>query len=196
MNLIFNQTHMANVPELVAKNIQRHFVIWYAAIKLDKSNAWWLRSLTHKLPHLLPERLNRSLRHQCFCDDRWHKWQKHYIWILACWERRSSIKWISDLSVKNAIRTQRQLVAMSLVAYGSGKRMGTGTRAGSRIKTENFKRQLLPHHMSQRRDIWCTNSPVISCFNYKFVDRSVPYKAKQRRLKFRRSFGNIPSEFR
>ena len=80
----------------------------------------------------------------------------------------------------------------SLVAYGSGKRMVTGTRAGSRIKTENFKRRLLSHHMSQRRDIWCTNSPVISCFNSRFVDRFVLYEAKQRRVKFRRCFGNIP----
>ena len=80
----------------------------------------------------------------------------------------------------------------SLVAYGSGKRMVTGTRAGSRIQTRNFKRRFLPHHKSQRRDIWCTNSPVVSCFNPKFVDRSVPYEAKQRRVKFRRCFGNIP----
>ena len=79
-----------------------------------------------------------------------------------------------------------------LVAYGSGKRMVTGTRAGSQIKTKNFKRQLLPHHMSQRRDIWCTNSPIISCFNLKFVDRSVPHEAKQWHVKFRRCFGNIP----
>ena len=83
-------------------------------------------------------------------------------------------------------------VLFSLVAYGSGKRMVTGTRAGSRIKTENFKRRLLPHHMSQRRDIWFTNSPAISCFNPRFVDRSVQYEAKQRRVNFRRCFGNIP----
>ena len=70
--------------------------------------------------------------------------------------------------------------------------MVTGTRAGSRIKTENFKRWLLPHHMSQRRDIRCTNSPVISCINPRFVDRSVPYEAKERRVKFWRCFGNIP----
>ena len=80
----------------------------------------------------------------------------------------------------------------TLVAYSSGKRMVTGTRAGSRIKTRNFKRRFLPHHKSQRRDIWCTNRPVVSCFNPKFVDRSVPYEAKQRRVKFRRCFGNIP----
>ena len=80
----------------------------------------------------------------------------------------------------------------SLVAYGSGKRMVTGTRAGSRIKTRNFKQRCLPHHRLQRRDIWCTNSPVVSCFNPKFVDRSLPYEAKQRRMKFRRCFGNIP----
>ena len=55
-----------------------------------------------------------------------------------------------------------------------------------------FKRRFLPHHMSQRRDIWCTNSPVLSWFDPKFVDRSVPYEAKQRRVKFRRCFGNIP----
>ena len=84
----------------------------------------------------------------------------------------------------------------TLVAYGSGKRMVTGTRAGSRIKTENFKRRFLPNHMSQRRDIWYTNSPVVSCFNPKFVDLSVPYEEKQRRVKFRRCFGNIPPEFR
>ena len=83
-------------------------------------------------------------------------------------------------------------VARTLVAYGSGKRMVTGTRAGSRIKTGNFKRRLLPHHMSQRCDIWFTNSPAISCFNPRFVDRSVPYEAKQRRVKFWRCFGNIP----
>ena len=41
-------------------------------------------------------------------------------------------------------------------------------------------------------DIWCTNSPVIACFKPKFVDRSVPYEAKQRRVKCRRCFGNIP----
>ena len=70
--------------------------------------------------------------------------------------------------------------------------MVTGTRTGSRIKTENFKRRLLPHHKSQRRDIWCTNSPVISSFNPRFLDRSVPFEAKQRRVKFRRCFGNIP----
>ena len=84
----------------------------------------------------------------------------------------------------------------SLVAYGSGKRMVTGTRAGSRIKTRNFKPRFLPHHKSQRHDIWCTNSPAVSCFNPKFVDRCLPYEAKQRRVKFRRCFGNIPSEFR
>ena len=84
----------------------------------------------------------------------------------------------------------------SLVAYGSGKRMVTGTRAGSRIKTRNFIRRFLPHHKSQRRDIWRTSGPVVSCFNPKFVDRSVPYEATQRRVKFRRCFGNIPSEFR
>ena len=80
----------------------------------------------------------------------------------------------------------------ALVAYGSGKRMVTGTRAGSRIKTENFKRRLLPYHTSQRRDIWCKNSPATSCFNPRFVDRSVPCEAKQRRVKFQRCFGNIP----
>ena len=84
----------------------------------------------------------------------------------------------------------------SLVAYGSGKRMVTGTRAGSRIKTKNFKRRFLPHHKSQRRDIWCTISPIASCFNPKFVDRSVPYEAKHRHVKFRRCFGYISSEFR
>ena len=87
-------------------------------------------------------------------------------------------------------------IRFTLVAYGSGKRMVTGSRAGSRIQTKNFKRRFLARHMSQRRDIWCTNSPVIACFNPKFVDRSVPYEAKQRRVKFRRSFGNILSEFR
>ena len=46
--------------------------------------------------------------------------------------------------------------------------------------------------MSQRRDIWYTDSPVVSCFNPKFVDLSVPYEEKQRRVKFRRCFGNIP----
>ena len=80
----------------------------------------------------------------------------------------------------------------SLVAYGSGKRVVTGTRAGSRIKTENFKRRFLPNHMSQRRDITYTNSPVVSGFNPKFVDLSVPYEEKQWRVKFRRCFGNIP----
>ena len=70
--------------------------------------------------------------------------------------------------------------------------MVTGSLAGSRIKTKNFKRRLLPHHILQRRDIWCTNSPVIYCFNPKFVDRSVPYEAKQRRVNFRRCFGNTP----
>ena len=82
--------------------------------------------------------------------------------------------------------------ANALVAYGSSKRMVTGTRAGSRIKTRNFKQRFLPHHKSQRRDIWCTNSPVVPCFNPKFVDRSVPYEAKQRRVKFRWCFDNIP----
>ena len=84
----------------------------------------------------------------------------------------------------------------SLVAYGSGKRMVTGTRAGSRIKTRNFKRRFLPHHKSQRCDIWCTSGPVVSCFSPNFVDQSVPYEVKQRCVKFRRCFGNIPSEFR
>ena len=83
-------------------------------------------------------------------------------------------------------------ITISLVAYGSGKRMVTGTRAESRIKTRNFKRRFLPYHMSQRRDILCTNSPVVSRFNPKFVDRSVPFEAKQQRVKFRRCFGNIP----
>ena len=54
------------------------------------------------------------------------------------------------------------------------------------------KRRFLPHHKSQCCDIWRTNSPVVSCFNPNFVDRSVPYEAKQRRVKFRRFFGNIP----
>ena len=83
-----------------------------------------------------------------------------------------------------------------LVAYGSGKRMVTGTRAGSRIKTRNFKQRFLPHHKSQRCNIWCTRGPIVSCFSPNFVDRSVSYEAKQRRVKFRRCFGNIPSEFR
>ena len=99
-------------------------------------------------------------------------------------------------STRWATKARHLLSHFSLVAYGSGKRMVTATRAWSRIKTKNFKRRLLPHHMSQRRDIWCTNSPIISCFNPKFVDLSVPYEAKQRRVNFRRSFGNIPSEFR
>ena len=102
--------------------------------------------------------------------------------------------WIS-FSPANGVNEPMYITSaayLSLVAYGSGKRMVTGTRAGSRIQTRNFKRRFLPHHKSQRGDIWCTNSPVVSCFNPKFVDRSVPYEAKQRRVKFRRCFGNIP----
>ena len=87
-------------------------------------------------------------------------------------------------------------IPSSLVAYGSGKRMVTGTRAGSRIKTRNFKRRFLPHNKSQRCDIWCTRGPVVSRFSPNFVDQSVPYEEKQRRVKFWRCFGNIPSEFR
>ena len=83
------------------------------------------------------------------------------------------------------------IVMYLLVAYCSGKRMVTGTRTGSRMKTINFKQRFLPHHKSQRRDILCTNSPVVSCFNPEFVDRSVPYEPKQRRVKFWRCFGNI-----
>ena len=82
----------------------------------------------------------------------------------------------------------------SLVTYGSGKRMVTGTRTGSRMKTKNFKRRYRPHHKSQHCDIWCTSRPVISCFDPNAVDRSVPYEAQERRVKFRRSFGNIPLE--
>ena len=109
--------------------------------------------------------------------------------------------WIALLEISLSFHLPSQLFGIgtwhyngfeSLVAYGSGNRMVTGTRAGSRIKTRNFKRRFLPHHKSQRRDIWCTNSPVVSCFNPKFVDRSVPYEANQRRVKFRRCFGNIP----
>ena len=81
-------------------------------------------------------------------------------------------------------------IGPSLVTYGSGKRMVTGTCAGSRMKTKNFKRRFLAHHKWQRRDIWCTSRPVISCY---FVDRSVPYDAKERRVKFRR---NKVSRFR
>ena len=100
----------------------------------------------------------------------------------------------SNIECDGVLLTNAQchMVPISLVAYGSGKRMVTGTRAGSRIQTRNFKWRFLPHHKSKRRDIWCTNSPVVSCFNPKFVDRSVPYEAKQRRVKFRRCFGNIP----
>ena len=68
--------------------------------------------------------------------------------------------------------------------------------ARDRGSKQKIKRRLLPHHMSQRRDIWCTNCLDIYCFNPKFVARSAPYETKQRRVKFRRSFGNIPSEFR
>ena len=95
--------------------------------------------------------------------------------------------------MKNEHKLQSERLR-SLVAYGSGKRMVTGTRAGSRIKTRNFKRRFLPHHKSQRHDIWCTNSPVVSSLNAKFVERSVPYEAKQRRVTFWRCFGNIPSD--
>ena len=59
---------------------------------------------------------------------------------------------------------------------------------GSKQKTLNDD----CYHTTCRRDIWCTNSSVISCFNPRFVDRSVPYEAKQRRVKFRRCFGTIP----
>ena len=69
--------------------------------------------------------------------------------------------------------------------------MVTGTRAGLRMKTKIFKRRYLPHHKSQRRDIRCIKRPVIFCFAPNFVDRSVLYDAKERRVKFRRSFGNI-----
>ena len=94
-----------------------------------------------------------------------------------------------------ATKARHLLSHFSLVAYSSGKRMVTGTRAWSRIKTKNFKRRLLPHHMSQRRDIWCTNRPIISCFNPKFVDLSVPYGAKQRRVNFRRSSATYRRSF-
>ena len=60
------------------------------------------------------------------------------------------------------------------------------------MKTKNFKRRFLTHHKSQCRDIWCTSRPVIFCFALNFVDQCVPYDAKERRVKFRRSFGNIP----
>ena len=114
--------------------------------------------------------------------------------LTQCWLRSSLYVWLfgKDRLPSRRSKNQAKMQHISLIAYGSGKRMVTGTRTGSGIKTENFKRRLLPHHMSQRRDIWCTNSPVISCFNHRFVDRSVPYEAKQRRVKFRRGFGNIP----
>ena len=63
-------------------------------------------------------------------------------------------------------------------------------------KQKTFKRRFLPHHKSQRCDIWCTGRPVVSCFNPNFVDRYMPHEAKEGRVKFRRSFGNRPSEFR
>ena len=105
--------------------------------------------------------------------------------VKACVER-NCITWLHSL-----FYFQEQLWPIALVAYGSGKRMVTGTRAGSRIK-KKMKWRFLPHHKSQRRDIWCTNSPVVSYFNPKFVDRSVPYETKQWHVKFRRCFGNIP----
>ena len=80
------------------------------------------------------------------------------------------------------------------ITYGSGKRMVTGTRTGSRMKTKNFKRRYRPYHKSQHCDTWCISRPVISCFDPNFVDRSVPYEAQEWRVKFRRSFGNIPLE--
>ena len=86
---------------------------------------------------------------------------------------------------------------VTLVAYGSGKRMVTGSRAGSRIKTRNLKRRFLPHHKSQRCDIWCTRGPVVSCFSPNFVDWSVPYERSSGvwnfgdvSVTYRRSFGN------
>ena len=57
--------------------------------------------------------------------------------------------------------------------------------ADKKKKKKKFKRRFLSHHKSQRRDIWRTGKPVISCFSPNFVDRSVPYEAKQRRAKFR-----------
>ena len=51
------------------------------------------------------------------------------------------------------VQIQEYNLHVLLVAYGSGKRVVTGTRAGSRIKTRNFKRRFLPHHKSPRRDI-------------------------------------------
>ena len=67
----------------------------------------------------------------------------------------------------------------SLVAYGFGKRMVTGTRAGSRIKTKNFKQRFLPHHKSQRCGIWYTGGPVVSCVSPNFVDRYMPHEAME-----------------
>ena len=76
-----------------------------------------------------------------------------------------------------------------MVTYGSGKRVVSGTRAGSRMKKNNFKRRFLPHHSSQCRDIWFTDMHV---FDPHFVHQSVLLETKGRRVEFRRSFGNIP----
>ena len=104
---------------------------------------------------------------------------------------------ISLLAPEEATRQSMLFQAnLALVTYSFGKRIVPWTRAGSRMKTKNFKRRFLPHHKSQRRDIWCTSRPVVFCFNPNFVDRSVLHEAKERRVKYRRCFGNIPAEFR
>ena len=77
---------------------------------------------------------------------------------------------------------------------------GPGTCAGPRIKTKYFKRRCLPHHKSQRRDIWSTNSPVVSCFLWIglcpmkrssgvwiFGDVSVTYRSRNAMFRYRTS---------
>ena len=156
-------------------------------------------------PHISPSRASYGVSVVTIFEENWPRYNGTALYT-SLWHKaignssRHTTKdfnfapnsWYHLVAHHSSCEHVFRYISRSLVAYGSGKRMVTGTRAGSRIKTENFKRRFLPNHKSQRRDIWCTYSPVVSYFNPKFVDRSVPYEAKQRRVTFRRCFGNIP----
>ena len=76
---------------------------------------------------------------------------------LNIWCRFSGVGKAQYCYVKIGKLSERQFVPwdhIALVAYGSGKRMVTGTRAGSRIKTRNFKQRFLPHHTSRSAAIF------------------------------------------
>ena len=93
----------------------------------------------------------------------------------------------------------RKFLFFIFISYGSGQRMITGTCAGSRIKTnKKSKRTILPHHKSQRCEIWCVHAGLsyLALTLTSWTDLC-PIKGSSGELNFcevsikhRRSFGN------